>query len=44
MLGPAYHLMANHTESTMATFKFYIPAVNLMGAGCLQEAAADIQV
>ncbi len=27
----------------MATFKFYIPAVNLMGAGCLQEAAADIQ-
>ena len=27
----------------MATFKFYIPAINLMGAGCLQEAAADIQ-
>lgn len=27
----------------MATFKFYIPAVNLMGAGCLQEAAADIK-
>ncbi|MEG0006542.1 MAG: L-threonine dehydrogenase [Aeromonas sp.] len=27
----------------MATFKFYIPAVNLMGAGCLQEAAVDIQ-
>lgn len=27
----------------MATFKFYIPAVNLMGAGCLREAAADIQ-
>ena len=27
----------------MATLKFYIPAVNLMGAGCLQEAAADIQ-
>ncbi len=26
----------------MATFKFYIPAINLMGAGCLQEAAADI--
>ena len=26
----------------MATLKFYIPAVNLMGAGCLQEAAADI--
>ncbi len=21
----------------MATFKFYIPAINLMGAGCLQE-------
>jgi alcohol dehydrogenase len=35
--------MANHTESIMATFKFYIPAINLMGAGCLQEAAADIQ-
>ncbi|WP_421193325.1 L-threonine dehydrogenase [Aeromonas enteropelogenes] len=27
----------------MATFKFYIPAINLMGAGCLQEAAADIK-
>ncbi|MGL5813675.1 MAG: L-threonine dehydrogenase [Aeromonas sp.] len=27
----------------MATFKFYIPAVNLMGAGCLQEATADIK-
>lgn len=26
----------------MATFKFYIPTINLMGAGCLQEAAADI--
>jgi len=35
--------MANHTESIMATFKFYIPAINLMGAGCLQEAAADIK-
>ncbi|MGY3877865.1 L-threonine dehydrogenase [Aeromonas enteropelogenes] len=27
----------------MATFKFYIPAINLMGAGCLQEAVADIK-
>ena len=27
----------------MTTFKFYIPAINLMGAGCLQEAAADIK-
>lgn len=43
MLAPVYHLMANHTESIMATFKFYIPAINLMGAGCLQEAAADIK-
>lgn len=43
MLAPAYHLMANKTESIMATFKFYIPAINLMGAGCLQEAAADIK-
>lgn len=24
----------------MATFKFYIPAINLMGAGCLQEACS----
>ena len=43
MLAPVYHLMANKTESIMATFKFYIPAINLMGAGCLQEAAADIK-
>lgn len=43
MLTSEYHLMANHTESIMATFKFYIPAINLMGAGCLQEAAADIK-
>ena len=38
-----YHLMANYRKSIMATFKFYIPAINLMGAGCLQEAAADIK-
>ena len=31
-----YHLMANYRKSIMATFKFYIPAINLMGAGCLQ--------
>ena len=43
MLVPVYHLMANYRKSIMATFKFYIPAINLMGAGCLQEAAADIK-
>ena len=42
-LAANYHLMANYRKSIMATFKFYIPAINLMGAGCLQEAAADIK-
>lgn len=27
----------------MATFKFFIPSINLMGAGCLSDAAADIR-